>query len=236
MRNLKSLTLAVICCFCTTYASAQLWFDLGVKGAYGLTMMLNKNVFDDREVDHNVNMGYGFGGNLGIHFNDHQGIQLEYMRSTGKQIFDIESSGLEKLRYDWTTNDVMLLYRYTGYGAFFEIGPKVSFLSSIDLEAATQENVDMYFEDKWYSGVLGFGSYIAGSDLFSIQIGLRLHYQFSDMVNDMGQDMDFPVGEMYEEYKKTNLVMAQLHLEVNYAFGRFAKESCRDRWKLILFQ
>ena len=210
---------------------------MGFKGSYGLTLMMNNNIFDDREIDHQINAGYMFGPSLGIHFGDHQGIQIEYLWSVGRQSFDIETvTPTERIDYDWKTNDLVLLYRYTGYGAFFEIGPKVSFLKEMNREYNTEEEVSANFEDTWYSGVVGFGMFLAGSDLFSLQLGLRFQYQFNDMINGTGKDNNYPVGVNYEQYKSTNLLTAQIQLEANYAFGRIAREHCRDRRKLILFQ
>jgi len=228
------LTLTVVT---YTLGVAQVWFDLGLKGSYGMTMMANKNIFDDRDVDHKITGGYGFGASIGTHFGDHQGVIVEYMRSTGRQNFSEEMGGVQSNNYEWSTNDVLLLYRYTGYGAYFEVGPKLSFVSDVMNTYHDQPTMDVtkYFEDNWISGVVGFGSYLAGSDLFSLQIGLRLYYQFGDMINKDGQALNLPAYIEYETYKKTNLIAAQLHLEFNYAFGRFAKASCRDRWKLILF-
>jgi hypothetical protein len=219
----------------TTYG--QVWFDMGVKGSYGITMMSNKNIFDDRDVDHQISGGYGIGVSIGTHFGDHQGVIVEYMRSSGKQDFDEELGVVQSNNYEWTTNDVLILYRYTGYGAYFEVGPKIGFVSDVMNTYHGNPTMDVthLFEDKWISGVLGFGSYLAGSDLFSLQIGLRLYYQFGDMINEDGQAMDLPAYIEYDSYEKTNLISAQLHLEFNYAFGRFAKTSCHDRWKLILF-
>jgi len=239
MKGIRVLLSAAVTIVAMSLSFAQgTWFDIGVKGAYGITMMANKNIFDDRQIDHRLSGGYGFGVTLGAHFAEDHGILVEYMRSTGGQKFDDERTATKQLiDYEWTTNDVLLLYRFSGNGGYFEIGPKVSFVSDImrELEGTPMTDVSDFYEDKWYSGVLGFGTYIAGSEVFTIQAGIRLHYQFGDMVNESGQAAGFPVNETYESYDKTNLIMAQIHLEVNYAFGRFARRSCRDRWKLILF-
>ena len=239
MVRAKVLLVLLLAGTISTQLSGQLWFDIGAKGSYGITMMLNNNIFDDRDVDHKVSWGYTYGVSLGVHFDDHNGILVEYMRARGNQDFDDERMGAAMpISYEWNTNDVLLLYRYTGYGGFFEIGPRVSFVSDVSsiYHEGPSQDVTGQFESTWYSGVLGFGTYLAGSDLFSIQAGIRLHYQFGDMLNESGQEANLPVYEEYETYKKTSAIAAQFHIEFNYAFGRFAKESCRDRWKLILFQ
>jgi hypothetical protein len=94
------------------------------------------------------------------------------------------------------------------------------------------------FEKNYLGGVLGFGSYIAGNDLLSINLGIRLHWGFDDIVNQTGKDNNYPIygyPEQIDASNKTIQTAAQLQMEVNYAFGRFAKSSCHDRWRLILF-
>ena len=120
MRRLKYLLLLTLAIVSYSTSSAQTWFDLGVKGSYGMTMMANTNIFDDRDVDHKITGGYGFGVSLGAHFGDHQGVLVEYMRSTGRQNFNEELGTVQTNNYEWSTNDVLLLYRYTGFGAYFE--------------------------------------------------------------------------------------------------------------------
>ncbi|MBK8830364.1 MAG: hypothetical protein IPN60_05815 [Saprospiraceae bacterium] len=58
------------------------------------------------------------------------------------------------------------------------------------------------------------------------------------MVNEAGKDAGYPivVEALKDPTQKTLATAAQLQMELNYAFGRFSKEACHDRWKLILFQ
>jgi len=79
-----------------------------------------------------------------------------------------------------------------------------------------------------------------GNDALTLNLGIRIHYGFKDMVSEAGKDANFPIkapGEVLEDpTKKTLATAAQLRLELNYAFGRFSKKACHERWKLILFQ
>ena len=79
-----------------------------------------------------------------------------------------------------------------------------------------------------------------GGGLFTANLGVRFHWSIDDMVNDAGKEARIPftaeVNESYDPSKKTLATAAQLQLELNYAFGRFAKSACHDKWRLLLFQ
>ena len=100
------------------------------------------------------------------------------------------------------------------------------------------QDVSENFNKNYTSGIFGFGSYLLGSELLTLNLGIRVHWGFTDMVNDTGKEAGYPivVEDLKDPSKKTLATAAQLQLELNYAFGRFSKEACHDRWKLILFQ
>jgi hypothetical protein len=60
------------------------------------------------------------------------------------------------------------------------------------------------------------------------------------MVNDAGKELvnNYPTPQFPQQLNnaKTLATAAMLHLELNYAFGRFAKTECTGRRKLILFE
>ena len=223
----------------TTMSSAQMFFDVGAKGSWGPTAMFNKNIFDDSSYDHKVNFGYAFGGKLGVHFNSQHAVIAEYNWATSKQDFEFNNGGSrEANKYSWQHHDIMLLYRYSNSGVFVELGPKYSIISDVTQQFVTEDELDatQYFADSYTSGVFGFGSYIAGSDLLTFQIGIRLSWAFTDLISEEGKQANYPtIVTTYETYKKTNEVSGQLTFEVNYAFGRLAKESCAGRKRLIMF-
>ncbi len=133
-----------------------------------------------------------------------------------------------------------LLFRYSGNGAYVEIGGKTSSIKSVELDNVHTgvSDVSENFEKNYTSGIFGFGSYLAGSELLTINLGVRIHWAFTDMVNQQGKDANYPllVDPLDDPSKKTLATAAQLQMEINYAFGRFSKEACHDRWRLILFQ
>lgn len=227
--------------FLMTFAMAgnsQWWFDAGVKGTWGPTGMSDQNVYDDSNYKHKITTGSGFGGRLGFNYGYHVGLSLEYMGATGNQDFELNSDLYNS--YQWKTNDILGLFRYSGNGAYIELGAKFSNMKSVELQTLDMDPIDVTddFSDSYTSAVFGFGSYLMGSELLTVNLGIRMAWAFDDMVNEQGKANNHPivVEELKDPSVKTHAASAQLQLEVNYAFGRFSKEACHDRWKLILFQ
>jgi len=220
-------------------ANAQLWFDAGIKGAYGPTLMNDRNVFDSGDYKHKITTGTSLGGRLGVNFGYHAGISLEYASATGRQDFNFHSQVFNSFK--WKHNDLSVLFRYSGNGAYIEIGGEYSKIKEVELKSENPANptdVTSNFAKNYKSGVFGFGSYLLGGGLFTVNIGIRLHYSIDDMISLEGKDNNYPIVEytLPDRTKKTMATAAQLQLEVNYAFGRFAKSACHDRWRLLLFQ
>ena len=220
-------------------ANSQWWFDAGVKGAYGPTMMYDQNVFDDGDYKHALSTGTSIGGRLGFNYGYHVGLSVEYAGSTSNQDFNYQNQDPFN-SFKWKTNDVSTLFRYSGNGAFIELGAKFSNVKSVELTTLDQptQDVSENFNKNYTSGIFGFGSYLMGSELLTLNLGIRVHWAFTDMVNDAGKEANYPivVENLKDPSKKTLATAAQLQVELNYAFGRFSKEACHDRWKLILFQ
>ncbi len=222
-------------------AKSQVWFEAGVKGAYGPTFLLDKNVFDSGNFKHKISTGHAIGGRLGVNFGYHAGLAVEYVGATSKQDFNL--SGDLHTTYKWKHNDILALFRYSGNGAYVEVGGKYSNMGDVTREttpadAQVDGDVSDIFEDSYTSGVLGFGSYIMGGDLLVVNLGLRLHYAFTDILKPGKGDFYPAVSDIDspDPDAKTLATAAQLQLEVNYAFGRFSKEACHERRKFILFQ
>lgn len=235
-------------CFMLFFAiggKAQMYFDAGIKGAFGPTVLFNKDIFDSADYRHNATMGFAYGGKLGINFNGKNAITLDLMRQTSRQELEFDIAGSEAFTdlIEWNHTDLLLLYRFSGKGAYIEIGPKISNISEVTHEINGQSTTiaaTPFYEDNYLSGVFGFGSYLAGSDLVTLQIGIRIHFAIDDMVNESGKEgsNNYPTPLFPQKLNnaKTLATAAMLQVELNYAFGRFAKAQCSDRRKLILFQ
>lgn len=224
----------------TLSVKSQVWFDAGLKGAYGPTLMFDNNVFDDGDYKHRITAGHSLGARLGVNFGHHAGISLEYAAATSNQKFDL--SGDPYHTFKWKHNDILLLFRYSGNGAYVELGGKYSNMGDVTLTrefSGVTEDVSENFAKNYKSGVFGFGSYLLGGDLFTVNLGIRLHFAIDDMVSELGKENNYPFADqqqLLDPSKKTLATAAQLQAEFNYAWGRFAKTACSDRWRLFLFQ
>ncbi len=217
---------------------SQWWFDAGVKGAWGGTLMSDRNVWDSGTYKHKLSSGGAFGGRLGFNYGHHVGLSIEYSAATSKQQFEYLSDVFNTFK--WKHNDIIGVFRYSGNGAYIEVGGKLSSIRKVELDNVNDGVTDVSenFEDNYTSGIFGFGSYLAGDDLLSVNIGVRFHWAFTDMVNETGKENNYPIRvyPLPDPSKKTFAAAAQLQFELNYAFGRFAKTACHDRWRLILFR
>jgi hypothetical protein len=219
-------------------AQSQWWFDAGVKGAWGPTGMSDQNVYDDANYKHLITTGTSIGGRLGFNYGYHVGLSVEYAGATSNQDFEYNNDLYNS--YQWKHNDISTLFRYSGNGAYVELGATFSNVKSVELDNVNLGVTDVSenFVDNYTSAVFGVGSYLMGTELLTVNLGLRFHWSFDDMVNATGKENNYPivVEELKDPSVKTQAAAAQLQLEINYAFGRFSKEGCHDRWKLILFQ
>ncbi len=220
-------------------AESQAWFDAGIKAAYGPTFMYDKNVFDDGNYKHKITSGHAIGARVGVNLGYHAGFSLEYDIATGRQ--DFEFNGNLHNSFKWKHNDILLLFRYSGNGAYVELGGEYSLMGDVTLTRHTlntTEDVSDKFVNNYKSGVFGFGSYLLGGDLYTLNLGIRLHYALDDMVNQTGKESNFPFVDqiLRDQSRKTLATAAQLQAEFNYAWGRFAKTACSERWRLFLFQ
>lgn len=216
------------------------WFDVGLKAQYGATGLYNKAIVDSKDYNYKVSTGYSFGGKLGINFG-YNGLAIDVMKSTAKQEFEVANSNTLKT-VNWSALDVYALFRNAKNLGYFEIGPKISFLSKAEdnVDGSTVDRTGDYNKNN-IAGVVGFGANLMGNDgRFSGILGLRFEYGFTDMVNASGgtSAANAPLrnAAVYANgYKKTNPVFAGVVFELNWGVGYFAKAQCGARSKFIMF-
>jgi len=215
--------------------SQQMWFDAGLKGAYGPTMLINKNVMDERNLTQKITTGFGYGGKFAINFGYIHGITFDFMLNTAHQGYDYTKTN-ETLDVDWQTKDIYVLYRLYRTINYMEIGPKfskVSYFRNNDIDT------DGNYVESYPSAVLGFGWYIFGNKSFTATMGLRFEYAFNDILNKTGKENGYPVNPYrttsYDDYTTTNPFIAQLSFEINWGLGYFAKTACGGRRHFFSF-
>lgn len=241
MKKLVFLLISVS--FLVTDLSAQIkggvtWFDAGLKVKFGGAGLYNKAIVDSDVYNYDLGLTNGFGVGLKLAMNyDNNGIVLEGMLSQGDQ--DIES-GAENVNVKWKTTDIYLLYRNSANRGYFELGPKISLIRSVDFtnpDGSITDVSDNY--QTHYSGVIGFGGNLLGSDgAFLGILGLRMEYGFTDAVSPDGLTAGHPVVDpsIYASGDaSSNILFAGVVMELYWGIGYYAKSGCGGRSKLIRF-
>ncbi len=213
---------------------AQLWLEIGGKASYGLTGYYNQNILNDRQHDFSLNAGLSYGGVIGLNIGDYHGINVEGLLATHQQNVSFKNELLDlNNSLQWETLDLYLMYRYYSEGgAYFELGPKLSKIKQVEQTISAENPLDVksLYEDQYVSAALGLGGFLAGTEIFTLKLGIRLEYAFSDIVNEMGQTAGQPAFyKPFETYTPTRPLRASVGLELNFGVGGVAQASCGRR-------
>jgi len=242
---MRKIFIGIIPLFLSINTYSQLFFDGGLKGMIGPTMLINENVFKDSDYEHQISFGYGFGGKLGVNFNESIQIATEIIFSAFSQKFAINEDGdtWEK-QIKFRSIDIPFLIRHNkSNGSYFEIGPQYTIVKKVsetipDLSVA---DASPYFDKNYFAGVVGFGGYLIGWENFGISTGFRISYTLADIVSS---DNKAPAGTYTyraanyppdKSYKPSNPLTFVFVLELNYDLGYLAKSPCGGRRKFMFF-
>jgi hypothetical protein len=244
-----------------THARAQMWLDLGLKGSVGFDMLYNKNINDDPEFNRQLSLGFNVGGKLGLNFSDFHELTFDFLYYSFDQKYKynvlnpIDNSKPEFIRsIKFSGIDFLLMYRHNNDGRYVEIGPQLSLVKNVkatdNFSGSNFSGIDLksQLSPNFTSIVLGFGSYLIGTENFGMTTGIRLSYSFSDLVRDNGQSSNFPtnnsvfstssltlVDRTYTSYAPTHILTAMFVMELNFDFAYMAKAKCSNKRKLVLF-
>jgi len=189
-------------------SSAQAFY-LGASFTGKSTWLLNKAVFDrGASQDIRASFGNDYGIVGGISFNDGAaGIEVNFLFNTFSQKYDGTDDLFAGILDDYTSEsvyhslDIPILFKTGSEGAYFEIGPVVSFINqatfSLDYDNKLLTDIEEADYLSFYNGtnigaILGFGGNINVSDNLLITLGLRFYYGITDIggVNAFGWDKE----------------------------------------------
>ncbi|HHH52349.1 MAG TPA: hypothetical protein ENK91_01710 [Bacteroidetes bacterium] len=233
---MKKLILPLLLFFTISVSAQELWFDAGLKGAWGPTLLFNKNAMDEAYLNQKLNTGFGYGAKFAINFGYIHGFTFDFMLNNGHQQYDVTETGYQPVDIKWKTYDIYALYRLYRTINYLEIGPKFSSVSSF-----RNNDVDtkQFYVSNYPSAVLGFGWYVFGNKSFTGTLGIRIEYAFNDIISQEGKEVGYPVNpfrtEPYDTYATTNPLIAQLSFELNWGLGYFAKTACGERRHFFSF-
>ncbi len=166
---------------------------VGLRGNVSSTWFLNKEVSDaGDELDYKGSYAGGI-GIAAIHmFGEKSGIEVgigsntmvqQYQGTFGEETFVSQT----KLNFI----DIPILFKsISETGFYFEIGPKISLLGSVQDSFVSPEEEDRPTTDKdiagtMFSGVLGFGWFFDLNDNLKLGTGLRFNYGLNDLTTEV---------------------------------------------------
>lgn len=256
---MKKLAILIILFSGINISWSQGWVDIGIKGGWGPTFLFNQKVFDDSRYNHTFTTRGMFGGKIGYNFNVDHEITFDFMVGGLSQNFDYTmqlDSAANSMAYNSSISykafDFLLMYRSNTEGKYFEVGPILSKIKSIDrtdsfLLSGTDTNFGMDDINQLQYGLsIGFGAYFLGTENFGITGGVRISYMASDLINNSNApDQGYPFGQHYLTYSSisgsqapsssaTHPLFFQLVFEANLDFAYMAKANCGRR-KLLMF-
>lgn len=243
---MRILLLTAVSLFISLNTYSQAWVDCGLKGGYGLTGLVNPNIWENSNIEQQISGGHSFGGKLGLNFNLNYQITLDFLHKNSSQKYYFQpredfDSWTKTVKF--TSFDLPLLFRHNSdNGSFLEIGPQLSFINGVSettVLGATNDVSD-YFTSTNLGAVIGFGSFMLGAENTYLVFGIRIHYGFTDLLtNEAGKDQNlhFPInngelndyesGFQFEDYKPTTPLSALLYLELNYDLAYLVRSECK---------
>lgn len=239
---MKKLSLVLGLFISVSVTQAQLWFDLGIKGGFTPGTSLNSNIFNDGNYTLKFAPGYQFGGKVGINFNPEHAVAIEGLLTTIQTKTAIKDADPTTLKLNYL--EIPILYRYNKEnGGYSEIGPVIGMIQSAT-GGTNSVDVKDQFSKNTYGLMLGFGQYIGGGNLFGLNLGFRISYTFTDIINSdyqssfgnaVYQPTDVDSFDSFE-YKASNNIYAGIVMEFNFNLGYFVKGSgCHKNTRFKLF-
>ena len=236
----KNLILFVFIVSCSI-VQAQNWLDIGLKAAFNPAVVLNDNVFEDKNVGWQFSPGYFIGGKIGYNFSNAAGITFDFLYNHMNHRMDIVDVGSYRLTQNSFT--MPLLFRHgTEIGGYSEIG--VQLQTSITSTTTNGDAPDNQFTETNYAIVGGFGQYIAGGYLVGAMLGFRIAYTLNDVI--MPGSQDEAGNAVYSprsgdaissfSYAGSNPLYVGFVLELNFDFGYIVSADCGKSTKFMLFK
>lgn len=242
---MKKLLLVLSISLFSNVLFSQSWVEVGLKGGYGMDFISNKNIVDDTSHVAKFSFGNTFGGKVGYNFNYDHGITLDVLYSTFNKRYQYmgfaADSSYKAFNKDFRFQalDFLLMYRHVKNASYFEIGPQYSVVRKGIYNDTNGDIKKLDVADNlvknYFSAVIGAGGMLAGTENFRVILGFRVQYTFTDIVSPYGQKNNFPTGNEYDSYKKTNPISAMMVLELNYDLGFLTSSNCKNKRTTFMF-
>lgn len=203
-----------------------IWFNLEVKGGGGTSFLINKNISGDDTIKTGQQFNPAYGIGLGVHFTKGFAMQIEKCWSNFGQKYTY-SNGLPAQNLSITASEWGIFLRKTSEGSsFVGLGFKTSHISNASIDSTLQN-----FSSNLSFINLEFGGPLWLTNIFDININLRLGYGLNDIVSNKNYQPG--AYKKYDSYKPTSPFVAQLMIGLNWHVGYFATSNCKHKGFLL---
>ncbi len=217
------------------------WISASLIAEGGNSILFNYAIQHDDNIATNfINTNYAYGGTLGFTFGNDLGIRVEGLQHTFHQSYHITpprgATYVKRTKFE--AIDVSVLLKYVSpAGVYFEIGPRLGMIQSIDIfnESPYKEKIvqDSLYNTNTKSIVAGAGFVLYSSldDKFRVNFGLRASMAIDDLMVDKSKSIvqDDYYRPFYENTYKTQLFTLTAKVEFVYFFGFYGKSGCGSR-------
>jgi hypothetical protein len=214
-------------------AHGQLWLEAGGKFNFGPSGFYNANIAADENHDYSLSMAFAYGIAVGVNIGDYHGFNVEGLLGSYYQNLSYRGDSVRtRNQVEWEVIDLALLYRYYSPGGIYlEAGPKMSNVRNVKQTfARTPVDAGGQYSDRYFSGVLGVGAILAGSEVLVLKFGMRAEYAFTDLVSDLGVKNQFPAFyTQYAEPATTSPYRLSFGFELSFGLGGTARAACGRR-------
>lgn len=232
------------------------WMNIAIKGSYGTTYLLNKNISDDGNIEMDLlSPSYSYGLRAGFTISEFTSISVEAANSTYIQKYEMHNAGVfQDLHYtkslQFEARDYAIFFRLTNYdGVYFEIGPKLSWLKTLivsnTIDSTFTDITKEGFKDRTTSLVLGAGMAVLKTrdDRLRLNVGLRMHITLDDVLTDVNKppvkdglyEWNYSFFDSYNNVVGTRPLLLQAVVELDYYFGYYGNTK-RGRTRFVLFR
>ncbi len=195
------------------------WFFLDLQGGYGVDEYFNNNINNDQNVEISyVNPSFSYAGKFGVNFSFGVGLAFEMGIANYSQSYDI-NNGIETFTHTSSVSalEKTILLRHSSLGSYIEAGPQF-----LGIKSGSSNGYNNFTNI-----VIGFGGPLVYKNSFDINLGLRLTYSLSDVMNNYYPDnAGLKYIPLYSPYSPTSIFSAQLTLGFNWHIGYFSQAKC----------
>ncbi len=215
---MKSFIITIVTLFTFSNFHAQLAIEVGAKGSYNSTWLVNKNISDLGESqDYAMGWGRNYGLGATVYFGA-MGISMDVLQGNHVGAYQGVVLGEEySSSVDLKTLNIPLMLKVRGEsGGYIELGVQMTRVSnaehsidysSSDIFDGTSDVTDKY-NKSYNSAILGFGASVKPVPAFplALNVGVRFQYGFSDAggVDALGFGLDNSL--LYSEPQTTNAI------------------------------